>query len=61
MGRKAPANPWGANSLEWHTPSPPPVENFDATPVADYPYDLTAWHYDAELDGYVRRDGGAVS
>src|SRR5262249_28651316 len=22
-GRRAPMNPWGGNSLEWHTPSPP--------------------------------------
>jgi len=32
-GRKAPANPWGAKGLEWETPSPPPTENFERTPV----------------------------
>ena len=26
-------NPWGATGLEWQTPSPPPTENFAATPV----------------------------
>ncbi|HJW81806.1 MAG TPA: hypothetical protein VJ396_06130 [Acidiferrobacterales bacterium] len=31
-GEKAPANPWGSNSLEWTTASPPPG-NFPAAPV----------------------------
>ncbi len=26
-------NPWGAKGLEWLTPSPPPTENFEQTPV----------------------------
>ena len=26
-------NPWGAKGLEWQTPSPPPTENFEETPV----------------------------
>jgi cytochrome c oxidase subunit 1 len=25
-------DPWKANTLEWFTPSPPPVNNFDAVP-----------------------------
>lgn len=32
-GEKAPDNPWGAKTLEWTTPSPPPHENFTTTPV----------------------------
>jgi cytochrome c oxidase subunit 1 len=28
----APADPWGANSLEWATTSPPPHHNFDRLP-----------------------------
>jgi cytochrome c oxidase subunit 1 len=32
-GPKASANPWSATGLEWQTPSPPPVFNFDRTPV----------------------------
>jgi cytochrome c oxidase subunit 1 len=32
-GRKAPANPWGATGLEWRTPSPPPKNNFEVTPI----------------------------
>ncbi len=54
-GRKAPANPWGGNSLEWHTSSPPPHDNFLVPPVVDDPYNLSAWEYDASIDGWVPR------
>jgi cytochrome c oxidase subunit 1 len=30
--RNAPADPWGGNTLEWATTSPPPPHNFDALP-----------------------------
>jgi len=32
-GEIAPSNPWNGVTLEWLIPSPPPVENFDQTPV----------------------------
>jgi cytochrome c oxidase subunit I+III len=32
-GVRAPADPWGAGTLEWSVPSPPPPHNFDAMPV----------------------------
>jgi cytochrome c oxidase subunit I len=32
-GAPAPANPWGAKTLEWTIPSPPPHHNFDVEPV----------------------------
>ena len=32
-GEPAPANPWGAKTLEWTIPSPPPHHNFDVEPV----------------------------
>jgi cytochrome c oxidase subunit 1 len=32
-GRPAGPNPWGAKGLEWQTPSPPPTDNFEETPV----------------------------
>jgi len=32
-GEQAPANPWGAKTLEWTIPSPPPHHNFDVEPV----------------------------
>jgi cytochrome c oxidase subunit 1 len=31
----APVNPWGSKSLEWQTPTPVPVHNFDRPPVID--------------------------
>ncbi len=40
-GKKAPANPWGAATLEWQIPSPPSAENFDTVPtVTRGPYDF---------------------
>jgi cytochrome c oxidase subunit 1 len=40
-GNVAGENPWPATGLEWRTPSPPPTENFDVTPVVDWePYDF---------------------
>ncbi|MBI2816901.1 MAG: cytochrome c oxidase subunit I [Acidobacteria bacterium] len=32
-GPPAGPNPWGAKGLEWQTPSPPPTENFEETPI----------------------------
>jgi cytochrome c oxidase subunit 1 len=54
-GKPAPANPWGANSLEWHSPSPPPHDNFSTPPVADDPYNLGAWEYDASTGDWVKK------
>ncbi len=52
-GRKAPQNPWGGNTLEWHTSSPPPHENFHEDPLVTEPYEMRAWDYDESIDGYV--------
>jgi cytochrome c oxidase subunit 1 len=44
-GKVAPANPWGATGLEWKTASPPPLHNFDETPIvthAAYDYSTVA-------------------
>jgi cytochrome c oxidase subunit 1 len=39
-GKAAGANPWGALTLEWQTPSPPPHENFVQEPlVTEGPYE----------------------
>ncbi len=54
-GRPAPRNPWGANSLEWHTPSPPPHENFKTAPTAGDPYELRNWHWSDALQGFEKR------
>jgi cytochrome c oxidase subunit I len=32
-GRIAGSDPWGGNTLEWFTPSPPPEHNFDVIPT----------------------------
>jgi cytochrome c oxidase subunit 1 len=38
-GQKAPANPWGAATLEWQIPSPAPAENFETIPTVTHgPY-----------------------
>jgi cytochrome c oxidase subunit 1 len=54
-GRQAPANPWGAATLEWQTSSPPPLHNFDMAPIAVDPYDLESQVYDPALGGYRLR------
>jgi len=42
-GKKAPPNPWRANTLEWTLPSPPPHGNFQSMPVVHRgPYEYSA-------------------
>src|SRR5262249_20216067 len=43
-GKKAGRNPWGATGLEWTTPSPPPPDNFEHTPIVTLP----PYHYSHE-------------
>lgn len=43
-GKSAPANPWNGLTLEWQTPSPPPHENFQETPI------VTSWPYEYQPD-----------
>ena len=41
-GKKSPENPWGGVTLEWHTSSPPPLENFETIPIVTHePYDFS--------------------
>ncbi len=41
-GPKAKTNPWGGVTLEWHIPSPPPMENFASIPTITHePYDFS--------------------
>lgn len=41
-GPKAGDNPWNALTLEWNSPSPPPLENFTKDPVVtEWPYNYT--------------------
>jgi heme/copper-type cytochrome/quinol oxidase subunit 1 len=43
QGAKAPANPWGARTLDWSTQSPPPMHgNFYTPPVVTSgPYEFS--------------------
>ena len=42
-GKLAGPNPWKATGLEWKTPSPPPPDNFETTPVVRHEaYDFEA-------------------
>ncbi len=52
-GRRAPANPWGAATLEWQCASPPPHDNFAMTPSATYPYNYDDLVFDEDGGGYV--------
>jgi len=36
-GKRAGSNPWHATGLEWQTPSPPPTDNFEVSPVVVRP------------------------
>ncbi|MDB5034386.1 MAG: Cytochrome-c oxidase [Chlorobi bacterium] len=48
-GRIAGSNPWKATGLEWQTSSPPPTENFLATPVVtEEPYQYSPEETEAE-------------
>jgi cytochrome c oxidase subunit 1 len=52
-GKPAPANPWGANTLEWHTSSPPPHDNFAVEPVVGDPYDMSGWDWDEASEQWL--------
>ncbi len=60
-GEPAPANPWGAATLEWTTTSPPPHDNFASPPekVGD-PYDLSGLRWDDVARGFVPVSGTAA-
>jgi cytochrome c oxidase subunit I+III len=51
----APANPWDAEGLEWHTSSPPPVYNFADPPVVRGRYALWTPGEERVVTG-LRRD-----
>ena len=53
-GRRAPANPWGAATLEWQCSSPPPHDNFSSPPEVNDCYDFDNLKYDEQTRGYVK-------
>lgn len=58
-GRKAPANPWGAATLEWQCSSPPPSHNFSAPPQVGDPYAVDLYEYRSAQEGFVAIETGA--
>jgi hypothetical protein len=54
-GKKATRNPWGASSLEWQAPTPPPLYNFEKPPVLHelYNYDDLV---EVGEDDWIRQD-----
>jgi cytochrome c oxidase subunit 1 len=59
-GRRAPANPWGASSLEWQATSPPHPHNFAETPAMRDPYDFSDLVYDPATEGYITVKGAGA-
>jgi cytochrome c oxidase subunit I len=60
-GRKAPANPWGAATLEWQAASPPSHHNFDGPLILTDPYDYRGLVWDDQQQGFVRIEQEAVN
>jgi len=58
-GKQAPANPWGAATLEWTCTSPPPHDNFKSPPTVGDPYDHSNIVWDDQLGGYTRDNSKA--
>ena len=52
-GKRAPANPWGGATLEWHCTSPPPYYNFERAPIVGDPYEFDDLAWDDENERYV--------
>ena len=55
-GKEAGANPWRGTTLEWHIPSPPPLENFSKIPYVDFdPYEYENGEPLVQFDENFRR------
>ncbi len=58
-GEKATDNPWNALTLEWQTSSPPPILNFNSTPIVTRgPYDYG--HNPTEAEPVVLTDAQSL-
>ena len=60
-GRRAPANPWGGSTLEWHCDSPPPHYNFKHAPVVNEPYNFVPLVYISPERGWEYRHPDPVA
>jgi cytochrome c oxidase subunit I len=61
-GEKAVANPWNALSLEWQTPTPVPLENFETIPVITAgPYEYGVPAAAAAVPGIEQSASGRVA
>jgi len=60
-GKRAPANPWGAASLEWSAASPPITHNFEVPPQGHSPYDYRGLVEVSEEAGWVPAAGREVA
>ena len=55
-GKPAPANPWGAVTLDWQMPPIPGPHNFEEAPVVGDPYDMELFTWSEEEGGFVPRN-----
>jgi cytochrome c oxidase subunit I+III len=60
-GRAASDNPWGGDSLEWSTPSPPPVYAFLTPPLVQGRHPLWGQRQHSELDPLAMRVRDAMA
>jgi cytochrome c oxidase subunit 1 len=58
-GPVAGSDPWGANSLEWWTSSPPPVHNFDSLPVIRSERPVLDARLEREAEAALAKGGSA--
>jgi cytochrome c oxidase subunit 1 len=59
-GKIAGPDPWKANTLEWFTTSPPPVNNFDAIPRIRSVEPMRDIRRQIEREtGFVQKTGGS--
>jgi cytochrome c oxidase subunit 1 len=60
-GKKAEANPWQANTLEWTIPSPAPEHNYHTVPEVHHgPYEYGVKE-DKDWLAQTDKDGGATA
>ena len=60
-GQKSPGNPWGGSTMEWQSPSPPPLYNFNEEPKLHGLYEYGDIEYEPDTRGFVRKSSGGAS